>query len=189
MYITQPPEPVIPPLPVWPAITTLQVGKDGRIQQSNQIPEVQACLRAAVRRANANLALVDGFPDLHRRGAWLSQALGTELNRRRNESTSMEAIADRALFDQQYFNSLLHMVNRFVTAYCVPMTAKKSYPRFTADGVHSGRESWIWREHLSSPPSHHTASMSQMLLISIRYALWRTIFYSRTRIILVKLQQ
>lgn len=116
-HIIQPHEQVTPlpmptPLPpVWPAISQLVEGRNGRYQQSDQIPEIQACLRGVVRRANANLALVDGFPSPHRRGQWLAEALVSELRERRKGSMNMAAVDDRAQQDGQYFNNLLYMVS------------------------------------------------------------------------------
>ena len=105
------PPPALQPLPiVWPANIDLVVGPEGRFRQSDQIPEIQTCLGAAVRRANANLVFLDAFPDAHRKGQWLAQALATELNDRRNTSTSIEAVDDRARREDQYFNRLLYMV-------------------------------------------------------------------------------
>lgn len=113
-----PPAPIPPPHtpqllpPVWPAITDLVKGRDGRYQQSDQIPEIQACLKAAVRRANANLGFYDAFPDTHRKGEWLANALVKELGARRNGT--IEAVDDRARHDDQYFNRLLSMVSFFI---------------------------------------------------------------------------
>ena len=127
-YIIQPPGPVVLPLApgplplAWPAITDLVIGKEGRYQQSDQIPEIQACLSASVRRANANLALLDGFPDPHRKGQWLADALGMELSKRRNTSINVAAVDDRARHDAQYFNRLLYMVIHF-TGVCRVVTA------------------------------------------------------------------
>jgi len=134
-HTVQPPGPIIlppalgPPVPAWPAITDLVVGREGHYQQSDQIPEVQACLRAAVRRANANLALLDGFPDPRRKGQWLADALGMELSECRNASTNMAAVDDRARHDVQYFNRLLYMVT-FVAGICRFAIAIK---KFTPD--------------------------------------------------------
>ena len=117
---------VLQPLPlVWPAITDLVVGKDGRYQQSDQIPEIQACLRAAVRRANADLAFLDAFPDTHRKGLWLAQALSVELGERRRGSMSIEAVDDRARHDERYFNRLLFMVTCFAGICDNATTANK----------------------------------------------------------------
>ena len=198
-YIVQPPGPIVLPpalgplTPAWPAITDLVVGREGRYQQSDQIPEVQACLRAAVRRANANLALLDGFPDPRRKGQWLADALGMELSECRNASTNMAAVDDRARRDAQYFNRLLYMVISFTDICRIAITTKKIYPRLAVDGAHSGRGSSIWHGQPLSLSSHHTAFMPQTVLIlylTQRYARpWHAIFSSRIHIILVKLQQ
>lgn len=99
---------VVPP--VWPAITDLVVGRDGRYQQSDQTPEIQACLKAAVRRANGNLVFSDGFPDTQCKAQWLGDALVTELSERRKTSITVAAVDERARHDQRYLNQLLHMV-------------------------------------------------------------------------------
>jgi len=133
-YIVQPPGPIILPpalgplMPAWPAITDLVVGREGHYQQSDQIPEVQACLRAAVRRANANLALLDGFPDPRRKCQWLADALGMELSECRNASTNMAAVDDRARHDTQYFNRLLYMVTLSTDTRRIAIMTKKSTP-------------------------------------------------------------
>lgn len=123
--ITPPPMPTEPgvalplalhPFPLtWPAITNLVPGRDGRCQQSGQTPEVQACLGAAVRRANGNLVFLDGFPDALRKNKWLGEALVIELNDRRGGSASMVAIDDHARGDKQYFKQMLYMVTCFVS--------------------------------------------------------------------------
>ena len=109
------PPPMLHLLPVvWPAATDL-VEIDGRYQQSDQSPEIQACLKAAVRRANGNLAFVDGFPDVHYRSEWLGKALEVEFTEARGRSTTIAAVDDRAKIDQPYLNKLLHMVICFVS--------------------------------------------------------------------------
>lgn len=130
-YIIQSLQPAVPlPMPgflppAWLPVTDLVVGRDGRYQQSDQIPEIQACLKAAVRRANANLAILDGFPDAHRRGIWLANALGTELRECRKASASMAVVDDRAQHDERYFNNLLHMVTRFAGTCRITKLAKR----------------------------------------------------------------
>ena len=94
---------------VWPTITDL-VERDGTCQQSDQSPEIQACLKAAVRRANGSLAFVDGFPDVHHRTEWLGKALEKELADARGRSVTIAAVDDRAKIDQPYLNKLLYMV-------------------------------------------------------------------------------
>ena len=112
------PPPALYPLPLmWPAVTNLVAGRDGCFQQSGQTPEVQACLGAAVRRANGNLVFVDAFPDAFRKSQWLGEALVMELNDCRGGSVSMAAIDDRARGDEKYFKQLLYMVICFVSAH------------------------------------------------------------------------
>ena len=111
--VVPPPGPGMVP-PAWPAITDLVVGRDGRYQQSDQTPEIQACLKAAVRRANGNLVFLDGFPEALHKARWLGDALVTELIERRKGSITVVAVDDRARSDQQYFNQLLHMVMYFI---------------------------------------------------------------------------
>lgn len=131
-YVVRPPEQLVPlpalvPLPlVLPVSIELVIGRDGRYQQSDQIPEIQACLKVVVRRANANLALVDGFPDPLRKGEWLAATLISELGERRKGSINMAAVDDRAKHDRQYFNNLLLMVSRFVGVCRVAVTVEKS---------------------------------------------------------------
>ena len=114
--------------PAWPAVTDLVIGHEGLYQQSDQSPEIQACLGAAVRRANGNLVFVDGFPDPHRKAQWLGESLVTELSMRRKGSTSMEAVDDRAQKDQQYLNLLLYMVTRAISIRARVMTAENFAP-------------------------------------------------------------
>jgi hypothetical protein len=94
-------------------MTVLVEGRDSRYHQSDQIPGIQACLKAAVRRANAGLVFCDAFPDMHRKGEWLAKALMKELGECRNASTTMNVVDDRAQHDERYFNCLLSMVTYF----------------------------------------------------------------------------
>ena len=96
--------------PSWPAITDLVESKPGHYQKSAQAAEIQACLAAAVQRANANLVFINGFPDTECKGQWLASALTVELNEHRKKSVGMAAVDDRARSDQQYFNQLLSTV-------------------------------------------------------------------------------
>lgn len=114
---------------MWPAVTDLVAGENGRYQQSDQTPEIQACLRATVRRANGNLVFLDAFPDPHCKAQWLGESLVIELNERRGGSPSMAAVDDRARTDAQYFNQLLHMVITFVSARNNWTMAKKTHLR------------------------------------------------------------
>lgn len=123
-----PPSALYPPPPMWPAVTNLVAGRDGSFQQSSQTPEVQACLSAAVRRANANLVFIDGFPDALRKNQWLGEALVIELSDRRGGSASMAAIDDRARGDEKYIKQLLYMVICFVSARN-DATRLTTYPR------------------------------------------------------------
>lgn len=194
-YTIQLPEPVVPlpapdPLmPAWLPITDLVIGRDSHYQQSDQSPEIQACLSATVRRANANLILLDGFPDPHRKGQWLADALGIELSQRRKASTNIAILDDRARHDAQFFNRLLYMVTRSASIHHAVITTEKNHPRFVADGAHSGRGPLIWRGQLLSLPSHHMAFIPQIILIPVGCRPQHAIFSSRIRIILVKLQR
>ena len=96
--------------PVWPAITDLVRRDDGHYCQSNQIPEIQACLSTTVQRANLNLVFCDGFPDANCKGQWLAQALRKELDAHKGRSTTMAAVNDCANHSTQYFNHLQSMV-------------------------------------------------------------------------------
>jgi len=49
-------------IPTW---TDLVWEENGTYKQTAQHPELNACLSATVKRANANLVLVDSFPSLH----------------------------------------------------------------------------------------------------------------------------
>jgi hypothetical protein len=97
--------------PEWPKWTDLVGNADGQHSHSSQIPEIQACLSSAVRRANSKLVLINGFPDVKTKGQWLSSALKTELNERRAESQIIQDVNARAECDKQYFRSLCLMVS------------------------------------------------------------------------------
>jgi hypothetical protein len=110
---TAPPPAPQPLLLASSSITSLVIGSDGRYHQSEQNPEIQALLKAAVRRGNANLAFFDAFLDIHRKGQWLAEALTKELGKSRDGSSTMEAVDDRARRSGLYFNNLLSMVIYF----------------------------------------------------------------------------
>lgn len=95
--LSQPPPPLLTPhplLPVWPAITALVERDKGSFRQSDQSPEIQACLGAAIQRANWNLVLINGFPDPQTKTRWLADALKAELKIRRETSMMIAAIDD-----------------------------------------------------------------------------------------------
>ena len=76
-----------------------------------------------MKRSNANLVFVNGFPDAVFKSQWLGEALVAELNKRREGSANMVAVDERARNDVPYFNQLLHMVIHFVSVYSNGITA------------------------------------------------------------------
>ena len=104
------------PPPEWLAATDLVKREDGKYRQSDQSPEIQACLSAAVQRANANLVFISGFPDPLTKRRWLTGALKMELGERRKGSATIAIVDDRARDDERYFSRLQSMVTYSVVA-------------------------------------------------------------------------
>lgn len=104
-------QPLVPQLPpAWLVATDLVKREDGNYRQSDQTPEIQACLSAAVQRANANLVFNSGFPDPLTKGRWLASALTTELGERRKGGGTIAIVDDRARNEGRYFSRLQSMV-------------------------------------------------------------------------------
>ena len=115
--VTVPITPPLPPLgpdthlqqaPTW---TDLVQEENGSYKQTSQHPEIYACLSATVKRATANLVLVNAFPSLHDRDAWVLDSLMTELLIRQNNSYFIGAVAERVKIDEHYLNCLISMVH------------------------------------------------------------------------------
>ena len=94
-------------IPTW---TDLVQEENGSYKQTSQHPELNACLSAAVKRANTKLLFVDAFPSLHDRDTWTLDSLRTELSIRRESSHFVDAVAKRVSVDEHYLNCLLSMV-------------------------------------------------------------------------------
>ena len=108
---------LVPQLPpAWLAATDLIKREDGNYRQSDQTPKIQACLSAAVQRANANLVSNSGFPDPLTKGRWLAGALKMELGERRKGGATIAIVDDRARNDERYFSRLQSMVMYLVVA-------------------------------------------------------------------------
>ena len=90
--------------------TDLVQEDNGTYKQTAQHPELNACLSATVKRANANLVLVDAFPSLLTRDEWVLVSLRMELAARRGSSHFINAVAERVNVDEYYLNCLLAMV-------------------------------------------------------------------------------
>ena len=123
-----------PPVPAWPEFTNLVQEDDGSYKQTSQTPEINACLGAAVKRANANLVLIDSFPDIDDQEHWLVDALNFELTV--NQSRIVNVVGERARADDNYFNCLLSMV------IVVPSTRShglRSFARLVTAGAATGR--------------------------------------------------
>ena len=101
--------PSMQPIPAWPTHTNLLQDGDGSYKQTGQISEINNCLGAAVKRANANLVLTHSFPEIDEQERWLVESLNFELNER-SRSRIVTAVRERASVDVNYFHCLLSMV-------------------------------------------------------------------------------
>jgi len=99
----------VQPVPTWPKFTELIQDDDGSYKQTGQITEINNCLGAAVKRANANIVLIGSFPNIDEQEQWLVDALTFELTSR-SQSHVIEEVRERARVDVNYFHSLLSMV-------------------------------------------------------------------------------
>lgn len=97
------------PAPAWPTFTDLVQDGDGSYKQTGQIIEINNCLGAAVKRANANLVLIDSFPDIDEQERWLVDALKFGLTAG-SQSHAIKAVEEWARVDGNYFHCLLSMV-------------------------------------------------------------------------------
>jgi len=97
------------PTPAGPTFTDLVQDGDGSYKQTGQIIEINNCLGAAVKRANANLVLIDSFPDVDEQERWMVDALKFGLAAG-SQSHIIKAVEDRARADSNYFHCLLSMV-------------------------------------------------------------------------------
>ena len=115
MAATSTPAPILPlgpgihPLRV-PTWTDLVQEENGAYKQTAQHPELNACLGAAVKRANTKLLFIDAFPSLHDRDTWILDSLRAELAIWREGSHFLNAVAERVNVDENYLNCLLSMV-------------------------------------------------------------------------------
>jgi len=146
-----------PTLPLGPGIhphsalawTDLVQEGNGTYKQTAQHPELNACLSSAIRRATANLVLVDAFPSLHTRDAWALESLKSELSVQRNGSNFINAVASRAEVDEHYLNCLLSMV---IPGSRTRDHTQQRHFRSVGAGVVSDRESSRWQENSSRLP-------------------------------------
>ena len=100
---------LVQPTPAWATFTNLVQDGDGFYKQTGQITEINNCLGAAVKRANANLVLIDSFPGVDVQEQWLADALRFELTAR-GQDHIISAVRERANADINYFHCLLSMV-------------------------------------------------------------------------------
>jgi len=97
----------LPQVPTW---TNLVREENGTYKQTAQHPELNTCLSAAVKRANANVVLVDSFPGWHTKEVWLLESPRTEFARRRDNSRFINAVAERSDVDVNYRHCLISTV-------------------------------------------------------------------------------
>ena len=89
--------------------TNLVEDSDGTYKQTGQVTEINNCLGAAVKRANANLVLIHSFPNVDEQERWLAESLNFELAAR-SQSHVIVAVREWASADINYFHRLLSMV-------------------------------------------------------------------------------
>ena len=118
--LAQPQPPFNTPSPInqlppatWTSATDLRVKDSGGLRQSLQHPDIKLCISEAVNRANANLFLVDPFPDLKTRNTWLENSLAQELTNHSKANLFLREVNTRAKMDNAYFNQLFTMVREF----------------------------------------------------------------------------
>jgi len=102
------------PLPspgtIWPEITCLVVGDDGRLQQSTQSTEIGRCISDAVRLASSNIFFINAFPSLQVQSQWLSQSLIAVLRDQAQTDLVVREVNLRAQQDSKYMSALISMV-------------------------------------------------------------------------------
>jgi len=102
---------VAPPLPhVWPAVTHLVTGDDGRLQQSAQNAEINKCISKAIRLAHSKIYFDDAFPNLEVQSQWLGESLITVLRDQARTDLVIREVNRRAELDKRYRSALVSMV-------------------------------------------------------------------------------